>query len=204
VNRLLRTLGHLGFVRQDARRKYLVGPSIHVLSAQALFGSGLLRAALPALEALGRHQLIVALGVLWRDQVAYLYHALPGMRVSEALGRVGLYPATRSGIGMPLLASLPDAEVSALYRSVDAIPGYGRDRARLREDLRAVRRQGYAYVLQDEARGIWSLGLAVGAPPFAALAFSGRIDATRIPGLVTALREAAETIRTHEGETHAP
>ncbi len=197
VNRLLRTLGHLGFVRQDQRRKYHVGATIHVLSAQALFASGLLRAALGPLAELGRLKLIVALGVLWRDQVAYLFHATPGMGVAEALGRVGLYPATRSGVGMPLLAAATTRDVRALYRGADEIPGYGRALPRLLTDLRRVRDDGYAYVLQNAEREVWSLGVPIGAPAYAAMALSGRITRAMVPGCVAALRAAAQKI---EGE----
>jgi len=49
VHRLLRTLAHLGLAQQDAQRRYRPGPGIHVLAAQAMFGSGLLRRALPVL-----------------------------------------------------------------------------------------------------------------------------------------------------------
>jgi len=66
VNRLLRTLAHLGLAQQDDRRKYRRGPGIHVLAAQAKFRSGLLRRAMPVLESLRRFEFTVALGVLWR------------------------------------------------------------------------------------------------------------------------------------------
>ena len=79
VNRLLKTLAALGLAAQGQDRKYRPGPGIHVLAAQALFGSGLLRRAIDPLEDLHRFGLTVALGVLWRDHVAYLYHAEAGM-----------------------------------------------------------------------------------------------------------------------------
>ncbi|NUQ01597.1 MAG: helix-turn-helix domain-containing protein, partial [Armatimonadetes bacterium] len=115
VHRLLRTLAHLGLVRQNAARKYEVGPAIHVLSAQSMFASGLLRRALGPLEGLQTTGHAVALGVLWRDSVSYLYHREPGMNAAEALGRVGLFPADQSSIGLVLLAAQPDERLAGLW-----------------------------------------------------------------------------------------
>ena len=39
-------LAHRGIARQDESRRYVPGPAMHVLSAQSLFGSGLIRRAL--------------------------------------------------------------------------------------------------------------------------------------------------------------
>src|SRR5262245_29763060 len=61
VNRLLKTLAHLGLAEQDAQRRYRPGPAIHVLAAQSLFGSKLIRRAIGPLEELHRFGLIVAL-----------------------------------------------------------------------------------------------------------------------------------------------
>jgi DNA-binding IclR family transcriptional regulator len=190
VNRLLKTLAYLGLTRQTADRKYRPGPAIHVLAAQALFASGLVRRALPHLEALHRHRLVVALGVLWRDQVSYLYHAEPDMDPAFALGRVGLFPATRSGIGLALLAARTDPEVRRLFRG-RSVPGYDR-LADLLDQLHRVRRQGYALV--NVGPGRRSLGLALGQQPAFALALSGRIPANRLASLVGDLRQAAAAI----------
>ncbi len=179
VNRLLKTLAALGLTRQDARKKYRPGPAVHVLAAQALFASGLLRRALPHLEALHRHGLIVALGVLWRDQVSYLYHAAPGMAAGEALGRAGLFPATRSGIGMTLLAR--DADLRRFARD-------------LQPRLRQVREQGYACVVTSDDRQTRSLGVALDDDSGAAIALSGHIIERRIPVLVAALRDTAAAV----------
>ncbi|MEX0776466.1 MAG: helix-turn-helix domain-containing protein [Phycisphaeraceae bacterium] len=179
INRLLKTLAHLGLAEQTAGRKYRPGPAIHVLAAQSLFGSGLLRRAIPHLEALHTHGLVVALGVLWRDQVCYLYHAAPGMSAGEALGRVGLFPATRSGIGMALLAQGAD------------LRRFGRE---LQTQLRRVREQGYALVVRhDKPRGR-SLGVALPGDVSAAIALSGPIIDRRVPELAAALHAAAHAI----------
>jgi len=185
VHRLLRTLAHLGLAQQDAQRRYRPGPGIHVLAAQAMFGSGLLRRALPVLEQLRQHQHTVALGVLWRDRVAYLYHASPDTPPGEALGRVGLYPALRSGIGQALLAQLDMAR--AREQLGGSVP---RSTA---TQLKRVRAQGYA-LIEQETPGHRSLGVALRPHHGAAIAVSGTLTDHEIPTLVAALSAAAQRI----------
>ncbi|MEM6331894.1 MAG: helix-turn-helix domain-containing protein [Planctomycetota bacterium] len=168
VQRLLGTLAHLGMTERSPNRKYRPGPGIHVLAAQAMFGSGLLRRAIPILEDLHRFELAVSLGVLWRDRVAYLYFAEPGAPAAEALGHTKLFPADRSSIGRVLLVA-----------------------TRRRREPK-VRKDGYALAdITDKQR---SLAVPVGDPAIAAVAFSGAIRPARVPALVKALRGAATRI----------
>jgi DNA-binding IclR family transcriptional regulator len=190
VHRLLKTLAHLGFTRQAPDRKYEPGPAMHVLSAQSLFASGLVRRALAPLEALHAYGWIVALGVLWRENVCYLYHALPGMSVGEALGRMGLYPATRSSIGMVLLARTSEETVRDIYRGME-IPGYPGGLGFLLKDLRRIRAAGFARVVQNRSPLNASVAVPVGDPPDAAIAFAGSIRAGTVAGLVPILRRTA-------------
>ena len=119
VNRLLKTLAYLGIARQTANRKYTAGPGMHVLAAQSLFASGLIRRALPVLEGLRRFGHTVALGVLWGDSVSYLFHAPPGIEASRGLGRIGLLPATTSGIGIVLLSEHDDDDEHPQHQQSD-------------------------------------------------------------------------------------
>jgi DNA-binding IclR family transcriptional regulator len=181
VNRLLKTLAHLGLAEQDAQRRYRPGPAIHVLAAQSLFGSKLIRRAIGPLEELHRFGLIVALGVLWRDQTSYLYHAEPGMTAAHALGRVGLHPATATGIGMALLARQPDESISDQYGPSDELSGA----------LARIRTQNYALVTTDRRHRTVAVVIEGGD---AALGLSGEFPDARVPELVAALRDAAAEI----------
>lgn len=105
VNRLLGTLAALGFVSRTPDRRYAPGPALHVLSAQSLSASGLLRAAIPVLRRERPAGMLVALGVLWREQVCYLVHALPGVDPADAIGAHRAYPAKESVIGRCLEAA---------------------------------------------------------------------------------------------------
>lgn len=189
VNRLAKTLAALGFLQQTAGRKYMVGPGVHVLAAQSLHASGLLHAALPVLEELHETGCIVALGVLWRDQVSYLYHGRRGMTAAEAVGTTGLYPAAASGIGHVLLATLGDAEIAARCP---------REAATLLPALARVRAQGWALAVRRERPVEATLAVPVGAgptaAPYAALALAGAIGPGDVDRLLPQLLVAARRI----------
>ncbi|WP_312691936.1 IclR family transcriptional regulator [Kosakonia sp.] len=108
VNRLLMTMASIGLTMQDAQRRYLPGPGIHALAAQAIRGSALFSHALPLLERYAPKDIVVAMAVLWEDQVIYIYHSEPGSQVSQALAGFHMLPAWQSVIGMSLLAAESD------------------------------------------------------------------------------------------------
>lgn len=182
VNRLAKTLAALGFLGQTAERKYIVGPGVHILAAQSLHASGLLRRALPVLEGLHETGCTVALGVLWRQHVCYLYHGRRGLSAAESVGTVGLYPAAASGIGQVLLAALDDAEVVA--RCPD-------DAAVLLPALARVRRQGWAHVVRCARPVEATLAVPLGTPPYAALALAGAIGRREAESVLLAQLQAA-------------
>jgi len=194
TNRLLRTLAELGLTHQDAARKYLPGAGMHVLSAMSLFGSQLVRRSLWTLQTLHDLGGVVAMGVLWRDQVAYLYHAEPGMEASQALGRVGLYPATRSSMGIMLLAHQPKRLIADLYRERE-IPGFV-NLTSLRATLALARQQGWAKVKSDE--GGVSLAVPIAAPnqpPCSAIAVSGHFAARQLRKILQTIQAAQARIQ---------
>lgn len=193
VNRLLKTLAYLGIARQTADRKYAPGPGMHVLAAQSLFASGLIRRALPVLEALRRFGHTVALGVLWEKNVSYLFHAPPGVEASHGLGRIGLLPATTSGIGIVLLSEHEDQEVRELYAAVD-IPQFPGGVEQLLAKLGEVRRLGYARVHVADARDHHVIAVSTGDPAHAGVAVSGWIPEAATPPIVEALQAAAAEI----------
>ena len=111
-------------LRQDEQRRYLPAAGLHVLAALAAHGSGLMRQAQPVVLDLHRQlpQATVAIGVLWQDQVAYLYHAHPQTLASAPLPR--LHPVGQSSIGQLLVrGDTYVAEVHDKHRSI-AVPIY--------------------------------------------------------------------------------
>lgn len=190
VNRLLKTLTYLGIARQTANRKYTSGPGMHVLAAQSLFASGLMRRALPLLEGLRRFGHTVALGVLWNDSVSYLFHAPPGMEASRGLGRIGLLPATISGIGMVLLSELDDERIAEIYAGKD-IPNFPAGLPSLMDKIAEIRRLKYARVHVADDRNHHVVAVSSGDPAHVGIALSGWIPESSTAELVEALRSAA-------------
>lgn len=104
VNRLLGTLAHLGLAEKTPDRKYAPGPGVHLLAAMSLRGSRLLRTALPHIrDLMERTGERIALGVLWRDHVCYLFHGGPDEPIEAAVAPENLFPAKQSSIGGVLL-----------------------------------------------------------------------------------------------------
>ncbi len=192
TNRLLKTLAHLGLAQQTPDRKYTAGPAVHVLAAQALRASGLISRAMGPLSELGQFQCIVAMGVLWRTEVCYIYFGTPGMGPMEALGSREPHPATSSGLGLAMLADLSDDEVRRRYQDKPT-PGYD-SIGQVIGDLNETRTNGYAMSTVARPTNHATLAVPVGRPAYAAIGLAGKFDLRRKNTLITALREAADEI----------
>lgn len=190
TNRMLMGLAAAGFAQRNERGHYSPGPALHVLAALATFSSGLLATALPHLEAL--HQATtgkVALGVRWRDQVCYLYW---GTHTNTALGRTALHPATRSSIGMVLLAAATAEDITSCYP--DDIPDFT-DRKALDAALRRIRRDRYARLKHGSGkREHWSIAVGLGDPAHAALAVTSIPLDADVTAILGHLRASADAI----------
>lgn len=168
VNRLLMTMAAIGLTQQDEQRRYLPGPGIHALAAQAIRGSTLFSQALPLLERHAPKDIVVALGVLWEDQVIYIYHSEPGSQVSQALAGFHTLPAWQSVIGMALLASETDEALQARFS-----PEHWREMA---PKLAQQRESGHVVWRHED--GELSMAQPLGAHN-AAIAFAGMWDADK-------------------------
>jgi DNA-binding IclR family transcriptional regulator len=185
ANRLLGTLAWMGLAERTADRKYTAGSGLHVLAAMSLRGSRLLSTAAPHLARLGDELpgFSVALGVLWRRQVVYLYFAGPGEDARVAIASRDLFPAEKSSIGQVLLAGMGEGAVRELYADREA-----GEVERLTGELEGVRREGYALVNER------TLGIAVGEPAVAGIALAGVTNEEDRTRLVRRLTECAEKI----------
>ncbi|GAB3536800.1 global regulatory protein [Arthrobacter tecti] len=211
VNRLLKTLAFVGLAHQNEQRKYLPGPAVHVLAAQSLRGSGLIRRSLEPLESLLDTGMQVAMGVRWEDEVCYLYHGRRGDRPGDALGREPLYPAEVSGLGQALLARLSEDEVKDLYANEArrrAVPVPRRrveleGRGGLIQILALVREQGYALTETPDNAGMRTLAIALDSED-AAIGVAGRFRTGEVPELLVRLRSVADTIEDSNGHGASP
>jgi DNA-binding IclR family transcriptional regulator len=197
VNRILKTLAYLGIAYKTNSRKYTTGPGMHVLAAQSLYASGLIQRAIKPLEKLNKYGCIVAMGVLWRTNVSYLYLWSPGMRTIEALGRLTLYPASASSIGLVLLADKTDEHIKQLYCN-KSIPDYPKGIDDLLKTIRKTREHGFSEIIhkKSEARihGGKSLAVKFGEPTYAAVALSGEIKSLDVQKYIQTLSDTIAKI----------
>lgn len=181
VNRLLKTLAYLGLTHRNASRKYSVGPGMHVLAAQSMAASGLLKRAIPYLKLLGKSGMVVALGVLWKDQVCYLFHNSGKCDFSEGLSNMRLYPALNSSIGLALLA---DMSTEAVEQHI----GSNNINEELLAKLHQINKQEYASIQHQDHI---SLAVTIGKPAYAAIAVSGMKNTEEVQKFIELLRKYA-------------
>ncbi|WP_434661109.1 IclR family transcriptional regulator [Klebsiella sp. MISC125] len=164
VNRLLMTMAAIGLTTQDEQRRYLPGPGIHALAAQAIRGSTLFSKALPLLEAYAPKDIVVAMGVLWEDQVIYIFHSRPGSHISQALAGFHMMSASQSVIGLALLAAEDDEALSQRFSAEEMVG--------IAPYLQQQRQQGHVVWPHDDGELSISQPIQFGSHK-AALAFAG-------------------------------
>lgn len=191
MNRIMKTLAYLGLAMQTEDRKYVCGPGVHVLAAQSLFASGLLHRAIPALEQLQRQTgRGVALGLLWRDKVSYLYHS--SLKSPEnPIARVGSFPAAKSGIGMAILAAQSEATIRALYGAGGCMTTPYPDVEALWQALQGIRQQGYAFIATGTTEPTHTLAMGMGSPVYCAVGIAGLNKNEDLQPCLAYLKEAA-------------
>jgi DNA-binding IclR family transcriptional regulator len=185
ANRLLGTLAFMGLAERTPDRKYVAGPALHVLAAMSLRGSRLLGAATPHLADLGAQlpDYSVAMGVLWKRHVVYLYFGRPGEEAQVAIASRDLFPAEKSSIGHVLLAGRNTAALKELYPDLKAA-----ELRALKRALAGAMKNGHALVDGH------TLGVPVGEPIVAGLAIAGKVDARNRKALLRKLIKTAELI----------
>jgi len=166
VQRLINTLSQNHFVTQDQdTRRYSIGYRAFGLGWSLTKKDRLISVAKPELDMLAsRYQLNGYLGVLRGSRAVYILstqsegpiviRSVPGSETylhSTALGKV-------------LLAGLPDDQVEKLLtgeRLEQVTPKTCTDPAILIEQIRQVRRQGYAMIAGENISGVVSVGAPI-------------------------------------------
>lgn len=197
IHRLIRSLVHNGYVRQEPSRRYALGPRLIRLGETA--GRALGSWALPHLTALVAQIGETAnMAVLEGDAVVYVAQvpSAHSMRMFTEVGR--RVPAHCTGVGKALLSQLRDEEVLALLRRTGMPAQTARthtDPGTLLGELAEVRGQGWAVDDAEQEIGVRCVAVPVtGSPALTALSVSGpsgRISAERVADIGPVLRAAA-------------
>lgn len=197
VHRLLRSLVHNGYVRQDPARRYTLGPRLIRLGETA--GRQLSSWAKPRLA-----ELVAEIGetanmaLLEGDTVVYVAQvpSAHSMRMFTEVGR--RVEAHCTGVGKALLSQLSDQQVLDLLRRTGMPAQTTRtltDPAALLAEIGEVRDQGWAMDDAEQEVGVRCVAVpVVGAPTQAALSVSGpsgRITVGRIAQIAPILQRVA-------------
>ena len=189
LHRLLKHLQEEGFVALRADGAYELGVHLLRLAASSWAGSSLRAVAEPHLAAL--HEATgetVHLGVLARDEVAYLdkVDARRAVRMHSQVGNTS--PLYCTGVGKAILAALPDERLVPLLARIEYHPFTAATVSNAAEAMvavRAVRAEGVAHDREEHEPGIRCVA--------AAIAVAGTTD-------VAAVSVTAPAYRLDEGD----
>jgi IclR family acetate operon transcriptional repressor len=201
VHRLVKSLVHNGYVRQEPSRRYALGPRLIRLGELASRALGAW--AVPHLvELVAQIGETANMAVLEGDAVVYVAHvpSSHSMRMFTEVGRRA--PAHCTGVGKALLAQLRDDEVLALLRRT-GMPAQTAhtltEPDALVRELHEVREQGWAVDDAEQEVGVRCVAVPLpGAPALAAVSVSGpsdRITTERVASIGPVLQSAALRLR---------
>ncbi|SDT45457.1 IclR family transcriptional regulator [Actinoplanes derwentensis] len=198
AHRLVAELHRWGALAREPNGEYVIGRRIWQLGLLAPVQSGLRQAASPFLHDLyGTTLATVHLAV--RDGLEVLYvERLAGHVSVPVVSRVGSrLPMHATGVGKVLLAHAPEEVRAEALRHLTRVTAYTVTQpARLLEQLRRVRAEGYATTGEEMSLGACSVAVPVrnGDVVVAALGMVVPDLRRQLPRLVSALQVAAHGI----------
>jgi DNA-binding IclR family transcriptional regulator len=198
--RLIRTLVEGGYVRQDASRRYSLGPRLIRLgeAASRLLGAR----ARPVLAELVKEVGETAnMALLEGDEAVYVAQ-VPSQHSVRMFTEVGRRVKPHcTGVGKALLAQLPPriaGEILVRTGLPAATSHTITDRSRLMAELEKIRRQGYALDDEEQELGVRCVAVPVaGAPALAAISVSGpqgRLTREVITAVVPVMQRTAHRL----------
>ncbi|MDV3125158.1 IclR family transcriptional regulator [Mycobacterium sp. 21AC1] len=201
IHRLLRSLAHNGYVRQETSRRYALGPRLIRLgqSATRTLGGAWAGPRLATLVAeIGE---TANMAVLEADSVVYVAQ-VPSAHSMRMFTEVGRRVAAHStGVGKALLSQLTDDQVCDLLVRTGMPANTARthtDRGAFLAELAEIREQGWAVDDGEQEIGVRCVAVPLpGAPTLSAVSVSGpsgRITASRVVEIAPILLRVAECL----------
>lgn len=201
IHRLARSLVDQGYVRQEASRRYALGPRMIRLgeSASRMLGSW----ARPYLAGLvDRWGETANMAMLEGDACSYVAQ-VPSPRAVRMFTEVGRQVLPHgTGVGKAILSTLPDQEVQALLARTGMpahTPNTLSTPEAMQEALEAVRRRGYAVDDGEQELGVRCVAVPVRGLPFpAAISVSGpdsRITLDAVTQIAPDLQAVSDQLR---------
>jgi DNA-binding IclR family transcriptional regulator len=205
AHRLLTTLVHHGFARQDPMtRAYLPGRALLEIGLAAVGSLDIRRLARPELEALTA-ALEETTHLVLRDRAHVVFlDTVESPRAARVTDRTGMtMPAHCTAAGKALLAQLTADELRAVLGPEPLAPMTPQSRTTLtalERDLREVRRAGYATNFAESERGLSAVAAAIPAPhgtstvSLSVSVPSEQIDGARVREIGAAVIVSAERV----------
>ncbi|MHA6805125.1 IclR family transcriptional regulator [Salinifilum ghardaiensis] len=205
THRLLTTIAREGFAALDEQRRWTLGLRMFEMGQRVLQARGLADVAKPVLQRVTRHTGESTLLSVLDGQHQLYVHFVEGAGQVQITGQPGRRgPLHCTSMGKCLIAFSPDdvrGELLSELELTELGPKAITDRARFREEIDAVRRDGYALADEEHEQGILAIGVPVlGASGVAAAALSTAVPSFRsttaelhahLPVLQQAARELA-------------
>jgi len=201
IHRLIRSLVSQGYVRQEASKRYALGPRLIRLgeSASRMLGSWAMPYLVGLVDAYGE---TTNMAMLEGDACVYVAQ-VPSPRAMRMFTEVGRFVMPHcTGVGKAILSTLPDTEVRALLART-GMPSRT-ERTITSPDamiaaLGAVRQQGYAVDDGEQELGVRCVAAPIRGLPFrAALSVSGpssRVTIEQVPLIAPDIQAAANRVR---------
>jgi len=197
IHRLIKSLVHNGYVRQEPSKRYVLGPRLIRLgeTASRALGSFARQHLIDLAARIGE---TANMAVLEGDAVVYVAH-VPSEHSMRMFTEVGhrVHPHC-TGVGKAVLAQMRDAEVLDLLRRTGMpakTPRTHTDPHALLSELNEIREQGWAVDDAEQEIGVRCIAVPLtGAPTLAAISVSGpsgRITMGRITEIAPIVQEAA-------------
>lgn len=167
AHRLLAMLQWHGLIQQDPRTKaYHAGPILVELGVSVLGQLDVRTQARPILEDLHQQFDETVHLVLPRGQDVLFLSAIESTRHLRVAERTGArLPAHCTSVGKAILAALPDENVTALYPHEELpaglTPASLTTRSQLLEEIRLIRKRGYASNFGESEVDVGSVGAAI-------------------------------------------
>lgn len=199
--RLLATLEHEGYVSKNLRKRYRLGSKLHILGQHADWPHALVDAAMPVmsqLSVLSGETILLAVPLGLERMIVAQKPSKHSLQVHYPVGsRVPLYVG---GLGVAMLAFLPEAEKRLLKESIHSFTPYTLNHDTLTQELKRVREQGYRISQDDYAIGEFSVaapilnqhGLAYAAMSIAG--FTARLSPERIVEYTKSVKAATQEV----------
>ncbi|MBS8262765.1 IclR family transcriptional regulator [Roseibium polysiphoniae] len=204
TRRLVLTLVHLGYVKQEDR-VFSLTPRILVLAGGFLQGRQFGKTIEPVIRSFSNQiSEPISMAMVDGDQAVYVAHA--GARANSV--SIGFTVGSKlsllsSAIGRALVAGYPDGEAEKLIAAAPLVPftnATSMDRDAIAADITATAQRGYAYVVGEFEAGVAAVAVPVrpdNAEP-SAIGVSG--DASRFEdpkvrqNIIETLRECAKVV----------